>query len=269
MSNIKHYLFGSDSDSLEAAVLIKDSAFNFQMIQDNYIKNLQSAGIELDALVAFNLKYINDKVTAKVAKEYLLELLEGIDSLGITTLYIADSTYFKYATAAKPSSSYGEVLPCSAKEFTHINCILGVNYRACLYDPKQKGKLTNSLETLTSHLLGSFIKKEIDINIEYYPDNVTDIKDTLNQLLDKPSLACDIETTSLRFDRGVLYSIAFSWANNEGTAFMIEGANSLEIKQALLTFFKSYQGKLIYHNGLYDIKWLIYHLFMDPKVQGA
>jgi len=273
MSDIKHYLFGSepDTDNLKAAILIKESAFNYKDIYDNYIKHLTD--VNQEELVAFDLKYINDKISAKDAKEYLLELLEGIDSLGITTLYIADSTYFKYLTKVKKTTNcHGEVLPIELhKDYKHINCILGVNYRACMYDPKQRDTLFSSLDTLSSHLLGSFKRTELELKDAKYSilSSATTLEYNLG-ILDigsYPILAVDIETwgpnpgDAFRFNKATLESIAFSWSNDSGYAALIQGDK--ECLEILKEFFINYTGKCVYHNGLFDIKHLVYHLFMD------
>jgi len=271
---ISHYLFNTENDteSLRVAILIKDSAFNYKDIYDNYIKHLD---IPANELVAFNLKYVNDKISAKEAKEYLLELLEGMNSLGITTLYVADSTYFKYLTKVKKTSNcHGDIFPVALhKDYEHMSCILGVNHRACLYDPKQQDTLISSLLTLESYHLGSHKKQEIDIKYEgrlnfiSYIELGQDIRS--HGLLSKPTLAIDIEAwgpdkekkDALRFNKNTLESIAFAWSNDSGYAALIQGDK--DCLNILKQFFIDYTGKCVYHNGLFDIKHLIYHLFMS------
>ena len=78
---MQHILFGSDTDKLEVALLIKDTGFNKTKLADNYLKPLT---IPKEQFVAFNLKYDTPKkCKAELAKEYLADLLPPTDDLGI------------------------------------------------------------------------------------------------------------------------------------------------------------------------------------------
>lgn len=267
--DIRHHFFSTDvdTDHLTYAILIKDSAFNQSDLRTNYVNNIL---IPPEEAVAFNLAYMNDKISAKEGKENTLELLEGIDSLGITTLYIADTNYFKFFTGVKKVSQHrGEVVPVSIKDYTHISCILGINHRATLYDPKQRDVLMDSIDTLNTHLSGTHTKKEVYIKESTLQTTIdtTALMNMLDKLEAHPELAIDIETwgpkegDALRFNKNTLESIAFSWSIDSGYAALIQGdKDSLDI---LKQFFINYTGKCIYHNGLFDIKHIIFHCFMD------
>jgi len=259
---MKHILFGEDVTTVKTAVLIK--TLNKNEIINNYLKTMDD---DLNTFIAFNLRYVNNKITAKEAREYLNDLLEGLDSLGITTLYVADATYFKYLTGVKKvSDMYNEVIPCAIKNYQHINCILGVNYQAGIYDPKMIPKMQGTVETLKSHLAGSFKRKTLEPKtaiLQEYEDSIA-LNSMLNTFVStKKVLAVDIETTGLRFNEARIKSIAFAYSDSEGYATIINGKEgSLKV---LKKFFKAFNGKLIYHNGLFDIKFLIFHCFMEDK----
>jgi len=259
---MKHVLFGEDVTTVKTAVLIK--TLNKNEIINHYLKDMDD---DINTFVAFNLHYVNNKVTAKDAREYLAELLEGMDGLGITTLYVADSTYFKYLTGVKKvSDMYNEVVPCDIKDYRHIKCILGVNYQAGIYDPKMIPKMQGTVETLKKHLAGSFTRKTLEPKtaiLQEYEDSIA-LNNMLNTFVRaRKVLAVDIETTGLRFNEARIESIAFAYSDSEGYAAIIDGkSGSLKI---LKKFFKAFDGKLIYHNGLFDIKFLIYHCFMEDK----
>lgn len=259
---MKHLLFGDDVTTVKTAILIK--VLNESEIKRHYLSHMTE---DPNTFIAFNLKYVNNKITAKDAREYIAELLEGMDSLGITTLYVADSTYFKYLTGVKKvSDMYNEVVPCDIKNYRHINCILGVNYQACIYDPKMLPKLQGTVETLKQHLAGSFSRKELVPNtaiLQEYVDSTALDKMLHTFIRVHKALAIDIETTGLRFNESVIESIAFSWTDMDGYAVFIN--DDKMSKRSLKWFFETYTGKMIFHNGLFDIKFLIYHLFMEDK----
>ena len=266
---MRHILFGSSSDTLTTAVLIKDSSMMHTELLKHYI-NPTSKNIPLDDICAFSLKYDpSGKVSASVAKEYLTSsLLPAIDSLRITTLVVADSGYFKYLTGVKKvEPHYGYILPCIIKGFEHLSCILSVHYGAMFYNPDLQFKLTMSLDTLMNHISGSHIDAGLDIIHEAkYPIIENEIAVALMSLYSYTELTCDIETTGLRFNSSEIYTIAFAWDKHNGIAFKVD----TDLLDMLYGFFTTYTGKLWFHNALFDVKFLIYHLFMthDTDYEG-
>ena len=259
-----YYLFTEeqDSDNLEVAVLIKNSAFDKQRIFEKYVAPLGNP----ETVIAFDLHYVKDKVSAKDAKAYIDELLDGCNSLGITTLYVADATYFKHLTGLKKTTgAHGEIFPVAKEGFEHIDCILGVNYRAVMYDPGQEVKLESSLQVLKEHLVGTFVPTELVIkDADYHNFRVpTDLHHIIGH---HPALAIDIEAWGegpgdvFRFDRNTLASIAFAWSDDSGLAATI---NDRDCLIRLRDFFEVYTGNMIFHNGLFDVKHIIAHCFME------
>lgn len=266
---MRHILFGSSSDTVTSAVLIKDSSMMHTELMKHYINPI-SKNVPMDDICAFSLKYDpSGKVSASVAKDYLANsLLPAVNSLGITTLLIADSGYFKYLTGVKKvEPHYGYILPCIIKGFEHISCILSVNYGALFYNPDLQFKLTMSLDTLSNHISGSHIDAGLDIihEAKYYPVNTVDMLRSLSDLESHPVLTCDIETTGLRFNDAEIYTIAFAWDKHHGIAMRVGPSIIGLLKQ----FFLNYTGTFWFHNALFDVKFLIYHLFMRSDTDYA
>ena len=154
---MRHMLFGTNVSKLRTAILIKDTGFFQNEIINHYINPLITEGIDKDTLVSFTLEYYGlKKTTAAQRKEYLNDtLLPELQRIGITTLYVADSEYFKTLTSnTKADPHMGYTLDCTIKGFEHIKVILGVNYQAMVYNPLFKTKLTLSLNTLIKHVKG-------------------------------------------------------------------------------------------------------------------
>lgn len=242
---MKHISF---SNNPTIAILIKESYFNQKEIEDNYVNKLSSKDI-----IAFSLAYdSNNKVTATQAKNYLNKLLPSLIQLGVTTLYVADSTYFKVLTKEKKAEQHtGYVLPCKLKGFEHLSVIYGVNYAQLVYSPNLYSKLDLTLETLENHLQGKY--QNLGDGIIHQA--VYDKPDELNKLLSFPMLSCDIETTGLNLGCEMV-SIAFATDKHNGIAFDVTD------KSLLKRFFEKYQGHLIFHNASFDVKQIIYQCFM-------
>ena len=275
---MRHHIF-DESDNYRVGLLMKATSFNKEAIKANYVNTLNANGVHSDAMIAFTLDYEeNGKVSVKFMKEYLGELLSELQSLGITHLYVADAAYFKVLTKQQKADPHlGYVLPCSIAGYAHMNVILGLNYQALIYNPELKDKLNLSLTTLSDALtgkyeaIGGFI-----IHSAQYPETLADIAAALDSLHQYPELTADIEAFSLRFNEAGIGSVAFAWDEHNGLAFAcdyqvtrrqddpLQGFQECnpEVRALLLKFFLEYRGTLTWHNSCYDLKVIIYNLWM-------
>lgn len=273
------YIQFSDTETFDAAILIKEAAFNKQAIQESYVAPLNALGIT--ELIAFTLDYGGvKKPSIKTIKAYLAELLPVLQSLKVTYLYVTDGEYFKVLTKSrKAEPHHGYVLTCAIKDHENLKIVLGINYQAMIYIPELQIKLTNSLQAVSSGLLGTYSEPGSNIiQGAYYPVDYYDIKAAIQQLHQYPELTADIEGFSLQFDKADIGTIAFAWDKHNGVAFAC-AASSFDshrdlqhptvrhrggaVKALLKEFFSTYKGKLIWHNSTYDLKSIIYTLWME------
>lgn len=287
---MRHIIF-TEAESYHVAVLLKASSFNKSEVLTNYITPLCNLGIQSDAVIAYSLEYeANGKVSVGFIKQYLDKLLETLQSIGIKLLYVADSAYYKVLTKqSKAEPHHGYVLPCKYEGYEHINVVLGVNYQALIYNPELQAKLTMGLETTASHVAGNYQALGTGIiHSAQYPSTVTAIKDALLALHQYPSLTADIEGFSLRFEEAGIGTIAFAWDEHNGVAFacdykrVVNDDGSMasdtpeesaashhgfyspnrEVRKLLLEFFTTYKGEITWHHAPYDMKAIIYALWM-------
>lgn len=292
---MKHIQTSQTTNQLRIAILIKESSLNQENVLRHYINPLVKLGVNKESIITFSLDYFNNKVTATQCKEYLTKLLPALKSLGINTLLVASSEYFKQlCKLTKVESSYGYVLPCMIKGYEEFNCILSISYQALFYDNKLQNKIDLSLTTLSNHILGleNHIGKNV-IHSTHYPDTYEEIALALESLHQYPELTVDLEAFSLNFWDAGIGTIAFNWDKHNGIAFCVDYVetepyeitywcnkdkkykqaiaygikqHNPEIKQLLLSFFMKYKGKLIGHGLCYDNKILVYELFMENKL---
>jgi len=266
---MKHILFHTNPNNLyKTAVLIKDRAFSKDNINKHYISPLIKQGITPDSILALSLKY-NDqnKAPVKLIKEHLDTVLRACGQLNIDTLLVADTAYFKTLTKLrKAEPHYGYIKPCAIDGYSHINVILSVNYQSLFYNPTVQDKLDMSLRTIMGHLQGTHINLGTNIiHTAHYPLTTSHILNRLQQLHQYPELSCDIETKSLILSEAGIATISFAWSEHEGISFPVDRGSTDQVKEYLKEFFEHYEGTLIYHGGTFDIKVLIYNLFMkDP-----
>lgn len=275
------YFVFKEQPAYPIALLIKSSAFVRNEIEGNYALPLYNAGIPVGDVAAYSLYYnLAGKAPKKIIKEYLADLLPFLRRQGAKALYCADAEYFKVlAGLTKAEPHLGYVVPCAVPGFTDMKVILGVNHKSLIYNPMNEGKLQLSIDALIGELQGAYTAPGANI-IKHadYPKTTADIKAALSALMDKPFLSCDIETCSLKHDKAGIATITFCWSEHEGIAFPVdyvpfsvptdEGLHgymkkNVQVRQLLTEFFRAYTGKMRYHNAPYDVKILIYELWMQ------
>lgn len=281
---MRHHIFAQEEESYKVAVLMKSTSFNKDDIFKHYVDPLSIQGVSKHEVIAFTLQYEEGKAPAKLVKEYLSNLLPVLDSLKVKYLYVTDATYFKALTGqTKADPHFGYVMPCKIKKYEHMNIVLGINYHQLIYNPTTQEKLDTSLLALSYHFKGAYVPPGSGIiHSAQYPETHQDIAQALESLHQYESLTCDIEAFSLRFNEAGIGTIAFAWDKHNGLAFACDYqphaphsggsgqplygkyVDNPEVKKLLKQFFMTYKGKITWHNGVYDIKVIIYNLWMKP-----
>jgi len=253
------------SNQYPIAILIKEAALIESDLRQHYVAPLVASGIPEDNIIFIGLKYNeHNKSPVKLIKTHLNDILNGIKTLGVNTLLVADGHYFKQLTKLRTAEPHhGYIKPCAIPSHEHLDVILSVNYQSLFYNPVVQEKLDMSLNTLVNFAAGTHIDLGKDvIHSESYPDTTAAIKRAVNKLHMYDELTCDIEAFSLDVDTAGVGTISFAWDKHNGIAFLVDMGPTDEVLDILRDFFTVYTGKLIYHNGSYDIKMLIKRLFM-------
>ena len=272
---MKHIVFDNTATKFKLAILIKETALKQDPIEKYYLNHIE---VDKKDIVCFSLDYSsNNKANATLRKECLSRTLKALDALETKTLYVCDNEYFKTLTGvSKTGQHLGYVLPCTIKDYEHMKVILGYNYTGMFYNPKLQEKLDLSLVAVDTHCNDSFVELGSDvIHSSTYLKDYYDIKEWLEQLHMHPVLQCDIEAFSLNhYDAGIA-TIGFAWDNHNGIVIECDlgptkdkdhyssyKPNTL-IRNMLKKFFMTYKGRLVFHGATYDIKVIIYTLWME------
>lgn len=223
------------------AILLKS---NF-LIKENIKTYYLDKGVPADSICK-PLLYSGKNYNAKEAKEYIDSLLPSLYEEGVDTLFVCDAAYFKLLSGEKKTEfCYGNRYTC--KQDSRFQVVLGLNYMAFKYDPSLLTKLQLSIEALNSQRK----QEEVLTHMETDPA-------LLEAFLCKSTLSVDIETTGLVFYKDDLVSIAFADDMHGGIVFDV----TQEVYPILREFFENYKGTLIFHNASFDVKMLIYKLWM-------
>lgn len=279
-----HHVFQKKPDNkYKVAILLKEFAFDQARIRSTYVDRLVEKGITLDDIIAFTLQYDDPKkVAAKTVKAYLPKLLPVLKNLETKYLYVADSTYFKALTGEKKAEPFlGYVLNCCHAGYEDIRIVYGVNYQQLIYDPAKGTQLSVGLDAIADDITGDY-KPPGDgiIHSEWYPDTPAEIAKALEFLMQFPKLTCDIEAFDLKLEGAGIGTIQFAWDKHNFVAFKVDLQEFAQIdddknysrrvdnpvrRKLLRDFFEKYDGAMIYHSATFDVKHLIYNLFMtDP-----
>lgn len=253
----------AEAESYDLAILVKDSNFDADMLQRYYLDNLALVGLGHLNVIFYPLEYKTKKPKAKHMQEYMLGLNDLFIQNKIRYLYVADANYFKHITKEnKPMANL-----TSFYKVGNYQACFGINYSSIKYSEDNRDKLMLSLQAIKDKEDDNYIKLGSDIihNVSY-PEEEFEILSALKFLATKPELAIDIETYSLDFSKAGLGTISFAWTKHDAIAFAVDFSNNhmpnLPIRNHLKTFFDNYQGKAVYHNAGYDVKVLIYNLYM-------
>lgn len=278
-----HHDFGGTATH-QVALLCKPTAFGKAEHVRYYVEPLIKLGVPAETVAAWTLDVQGKKVTAGVAKEHLKKLLPALKQVGTKHIYVTDGEYFKQLTKSKTSEPHiGYALPCAVDGFTDMTVVLGINYQQLIYDPAIQEKLDRTLTALATSITGSYVAPGTGIIHEaVYPEGPESIREALEALMEYPTLTCDIEAFSLRFWQAGIGTISFAVDKHHGVAFPCDykpntiiypEAERREghgryvpdpvVRKHLRWFFENYKGKLIFHNANYDVKVLIYVLFME------
>ena len=256
----------------KVAILCKNEALHKSEIEKYYINPLVAQGMKYEDFIAIGLEYDNPKkVTSKGAKAYLDSILTVLNDFGIELLLCTDGNYFKtLSKKTKADPYYGYVNKCAYTGYEKFDLALSANYRGLFANDNLQLKIDLSVTCV-----GSFFKdtyKEIGSDIVHHEELIYDfwdVKTALDKLHQYPSLTCDTEAFSLRHTKAGLGTIGFAWNKHEGICINVEHMPTDDIPIILhyiKRFFTDYQGNIKYHNASYDIKILIYKLWMKDML---
>jgi DNA polymerase-1 len=261
---LSHISFGEGPKSL--AILIPTKDFQEDKIREHYVEPLVAKGIKEEEIIAFNLDHNKRGKTpvTLIVKPWLEQLERILDHFGIKHVLIAEPQYFKtICKERKADPHYGYQ---KATIWPNISGYITSNYKALMFNDAVQSKINLSLDAVVQGMTGGKgVFHEQVLQNAQYPTSLSEIARTLAYLKDRPALTVDIEAYSLRVDKAGIGTIAFGLDTRTAIAFTVDvlGFRTKEKRELLRDFFRDYQGGLIFHNATYDVKVIIWNLFME------
>lgn len=269
----------SDISELKLVILVPHAASEWGHIKENYVDPLvRSHVLTLNDVILLVLpKSKGKKFSASEVKSILsTDVIPLLQMVKVDTLLCLESSCFLKLTDIKSTRGVlGQLFPITLKSATSpvsTKTMLTYSYRSYVYNPENRDTVGTHIQTLSKHLSGAFLLNQNQVlHHEEYPETLQDIQIFLDSLHQYPALTVDVETTDLFFKVSRLESIGFAWNKHSGGAFLIDRypTKGAAIKKALIAFFERYEGKFIFSNAQFDIKQLIYNLWLENKPDTA
>ena len=230
-------------------------------LDDEFKRNITFASIQVDQ---------NSKYLKKAFIEDAKGILEYCEVNGIDTIGCTNPKFWQFATKDKQfTANIGKSLK-GVGDFEGFKIVPILNHFVLLAKPQAQGDLSKGVTTLNLVLKG-----EYDFNTENLADkvvkhlvtNLVEAKRVLNKLSESPIVTMDIETTGLTMGKDKIITIAFADSTKEGWAFPLCEEYSEEYKEItklISSFLKGYRGKHIWHNGLFDLGFVMRDIMKIP-----
>lgn len=185
---------------------------------------------------------------------------------------------FDYILVSEPE--YFKVISKQTKAESNIGLIFDTDYgnkvlylpssQAVFFNPdKANQQIDQCLSALSADINGNYSEIGSDIiHFATYPTTVEGIAAWLDKLKEYPALTCDIEAKSLKVTEAGIYTIGFAWDKHHGICFPVDAIPEQRetVRNLLLEFFETYNGKLIVHKANYDIPVINYTLFQKEDI---
>jgi DNA polymerase-1 len=279
MNTIFHLTFGDQEGhrNKRVALLVPAKDLKQEKLEEYYIRPLAKSGIDERDVIALNLMHRKgNKISATDGRAHLENIFPLLEALGVELIICTDASYFKFLTKVpKPTATLGYRTPTMWED---IDSFYVPSLGAIFYNPDVAKNIELGLAAVSASYQGQATELEklsLDELVEL-PNDTQEIQEALKKLYYYPSLAVDIETFSLKVGEAGIASISFSHSEGMAVAFPVDMQDELsadQVRRKLRFFFKRYVaqgGRLKFHNAPFDVKMLIWELFMKDvdDIQG-
>ena len=265
----------SPSAKLDTALLIKQdlvTSLNKVELSTSYFIDIgkhaqEKIGNRVSVIGTYHPK--TGKVKKADIKLFTQDILDYCDTQGIDKLLIADAEYFKYLSGAKVFEKHiGEIFNCPLNGYEHIKITPMVNYTAVNMFPEKKPLLDLCNKTAGAMMSGKTLdKQEFEFNSYELITTLDELEDKLITISDDDTIALDIETTGLHLDHAEVLTLGIATSKYDAFTIAVhDHYGDLPIDQMidmLKAFFKRHKGRRLFHNGLFDVKHLVYNWYME------
>lgn len=166
--------------------------------------------------------------------------------------------------------AFGKVWPiCPDLKIPSKNVVLVPKLRIMQLDLQGDTLFDVTRQTIATCLSNQPRPSPLDQATIRIPLDEEELEQTLQTLLLEPSLAIDIETTSLDSETAQLVSVVLAESTTQAVFFPVHHSestmNPVKVETLLRDFLFRYENRQIYHNAAFDVKILVRRLFMQDQ----
>lgn len=260
------------------AFLLKDDHYDIDSVKRFYIDPItHGSDIPLSDFVAVALAQQGRTILVREALSYIVShVAELIATLNINYLIVTDATYVKVLTKLKRATEALAVFkPCVIEGLEHVSVMYCPSYRSSYFSSELSGQISLCTLQIRRLLQGKTLSiGSSNLNCNCLDANLEQIKQQLDAYSLSDKLTCDVETYSLDHYKAGLGVVGLAISQTEAICIPVmhteqdpcyksrHSAYVAEVLTLLRDFFEKYQGTLIFHNAIFDIKILTYILYM-------
>lgn len=153
----------------------------------------------------------------------------------------------------------------TVKEHEGYQYIPTVHFNVLRFAPNKYKMIDASMRALYAVMSGNHVEEDKLAHITYeIPKTLQEAKEALSSYLDKKVITCDIETTGLTWTKDRILTVSF--ADSTSTAVCIAvpilGEKSFGLLKNFLKAFYDRGGSIVFHNGVFDVPFIVYNCFM-------
>lgn len=193
------------------------------------------------------------------------EIYDFCETQGITKIMVGIPEYMRNFLEITKTYGFERAIGTATTkgEYTFIPTI---NYFMLRFAPQKVKLIQKSINCALDVLAGTYhddtkaVQDSVQITV---PKTLQEAKEALMSLIDKEVLTCDIETTGLTWTTDRLLTVSFSPSESESTVISFKRFSNDNIFTLLKNFFIKFKGRLVFHNVVFDVPFLVYRLFMQ------
>ena len=244
---------------------------NKQALMRHYLQPLQEFKQKVH-FCTIDLPKTNKLRKAEFEDE-LQQILNYCDTQGIKNIAVTISDLMKHLTGSKKTYKF-EVAQGSVERAYGLNIFPLLNYQVLKFSPNKVSLLNSATSAILNTLRGNEASDNtvdgVEMNLMFR--DAKSVDKVLKQLLKKPKLTCDIETTGLRFEYDKILTISFAWDEKHAVCVAVHEQyhnqeTSKEIKLLLKNFFTEFYengNEVIGHNfAMFDLPFIVHEIMRD------
>ncbi len=198
------------------------------------------------------------------------EIINYCETFGIKTIAITTADYYKFMSGRKTFEGDVGTAKKGVGVYEGYTIIPVLNLNIVSKYPQKSKMFLQSIRTVKAVLDGdytedSYKRPEVSKVITEPKDAVTELK----KIIDSPILACDIETTGLNWYNDDVLTLSLATSEEYTVCFAVHekysgsAMTAKNMRKVLRKFFESFKGKLVLHNGAFDIPFIVHSIMRE------